>query len=164
MGGDDHQVHKWVSPLPEIEPDVRRAIDEVFQDLQYVDDDPDMTRTFLDGISAPLERLHALGLQLVGVSTSGTLALPVGPGLPVPQQREIPWQRTHYIVAPDPADYRLPSEQPVRVHKLGVDCPGIRAVTEKSAPVTVYRSRAAVRTDLEGEPWCAKCELAILGE
>lgn len=44
MGTEDYVLQKWVSPPPEIEPDIRRTIDEVFDDLQYIgSDDPGLT-------------------------------------------------------------------------------------------------------------------------
>jgi hypothetical protein len=165
MGTEDYVLQKWVSPPPAVEPDIRRTIDEVFADLQYIgSDDPGLTAAYLDGISEPLQRLKEFGLQLVGVVTSGKMTMPAGP-FGGGQETTVPWRRSIYIVAPDPCYYRLVAESPAQVHKLGVECTGMRAVTKlENGGVAVYGSLDAVEQDFEGAvPWCATCELHALG-
>lgn len=157
MGAHDHVIHKWFPDDIDVERDVRRVSDQIFADLQYVGGEAELVRGFLDGVDEPLQALRELGFQLVGVVTSGQLTLPKLPDLH-PATDKIPWRRAHYFVAADPAYYRLTDVRPPRVHKLGVDCAGMRELTGRGdATVTVYPSRHAVADDLEDEPWCPIC-------
>src|SRR5262245_19549770 len=104
----DYIKKPLVSPPPEIEAAFRRALDEIFQDLQYIDSgDHDVLASYLEGIKSPLDDLYALGFSLFALVTRGTLTLPdtaLGP----PTQREIPnWSRTYYLVVPTNGLFRV---------------------------------------------------------
>lgn len=166
MDVEDYVLHEWVTPPAEVEPDVRHTLDEIFnEDLSAVSGDRDLTASWLDTIQAPLETLRAMGLQLVGVLTSGKLTLPAST-FGSDAEKTMPWRRVHYIVAPEPAYYRLTNEEPARVHKLGVDCEGIRLFTRSEGEaVAVYGSLQAVERDFErAVPWCERCALEALAD
>jgi hypothetical protein len=164
MGFEDYVLQKWISPPPEIEPEVRGTVDEIFEDLQYIgSDDPGLTSAYLDGIAEPLALLQQFGLQLVGFVTSGKITVPAGT-LGSEAETTMPWRRTIYVVAPNPCYYRLVDEKPAKVHILGVDCSGARTVTKlQNGAVPAYGSLDAVEQDYEGVvPWCETCELHAL--
>lgn len=59
-----------------LEPDVRAATEEIFEDFTLIDpvmDPPGLVASYLDSIAEPLGRLRELGMQLVAVKTSGSL-------------------------------------------------------------------------------------------
>jgi hypothetical protein len=164
-GSHDATTHWLVSPSPEIESEVRRALDEIFADLPYVGGEPELMRAYLDGVEQPLRRLRELGFQLLGVVVSGTMAIRDHEG----EECRMPWRRTHYIVASNPSYYRLLDEAPPRVHKLGVDCVGIRqliaAKQRKETPFVSYASLEDVERDFEGSVlWCEACEWSARAE
>lgn len=49
------------------EPIVRRLLDQIFGDIQYVGGDEDLIPSYLEGIEEPLGELHSLGLGLMAV-------------------------------------------------------------------------------------------------
>jgi hypothetical protein len=164
MGFQDYVLQKWMSPPPKIEPDVRGTVDQIFADLQYIgSDDPGLSSAYLEGIAEPLQRLQQFGLQLVAAVTSGEMTVPAAT-LGSARETTIPSRRAIYVVAPDPCYYRVLGESPAKVHKLGVDCPGMEAVTRlQNGAVVTYGSRKAVEQDYEGVvPWCDTCELHML--
>lgn len=60
------------------------------------------------------------------------------------EETTIPWRRSIYVVAPAVCYYRLSAESPPLVHKLGVDCAGMGAVTKlQDGGVAVYGSLEA---------------------
>jgi hypothetical protein len=161
MGTQDYVLHKWLPDDLEIERETRRLTDRIFADLQYVGGEAELVRGYLEGVDEPLQDLHERSFQLVGVVTSGQLTLPTLGDLK-PIADKVPWKRAHYFVAADPAYYRIAEARPVRVHKLGVDCDGMRELTRRDdAEVSVYPSRSAVAEDLEDEPWCPVCFLEV---
>lgn len=164
LGTQDYVLHKWLPDDIETERDARQLVDDIFADLQYVADEPELVRGYLEGVEGPLQALRELGFQLVGVITSGQLTLPTLGDLR-PGVEKVPWRRAHYFVAADPAYYRITDARPVRMHKLGVDCDGMRELTRREdARVSVYPSRAAVLADLEDEPWCTMCFTEVAAE
>jgi hypothetical protein len=158
MRSEDYVVFEFVNPSPAVEPEIRHTIDEIFGELQYMLGDDDLERCYLDDVSEPLQNLTQLGLQLVGVLTSGTMRMMAASSEP------LSWRRTYYIVAPDPAFYYLPDTAPAVVHLLGVDCGGVRAITRSHGKhIAVYGSHQAITEAFEREmPWCEKCGVAVV--
>ena len=158
IGGQDFVLHQWLPQTPEAEPEIRHAIDEIFNDLAYIDSgDRAFVAAFLDGIAEPLGRLQsAFGLQLVCGTTRGKLKLP--PTQWEPNPKEIKWERSYYIVAPDPAYFR---SEDGRVHKLGTSCrEAFMLATDPPDHLsrTVWGSLDSVHQAFEGAPpWCPTC-------
>jgi hypothetical protein len=172
LGSDvgDYVVAPLVSPPHEIEPDFRRALDGIFDDLQYIErGDHALLASYLEGIKAPLDDLHQLGFTLFAVVTRGTLTLPDHPTLGPPVQRKIPnWSRTYYLVVPVDGLFRVGEDTKGAVHRFSPRCESAVASLAKAArdhaAIAVWFSAEAVRAFLERSvPWCQSCcwDLAI---
>jgi hypothetical protein len=161
LAWDDYALHRWVSPHREVESEIRHAIDEIFSDdLAVVRGDLDLERSYMDVVAEPLGLLDSFGIQVVAVLTSGTLTFPEGT-FGSEEAKQLPWRRAHYVVAPDPAYFRLKAEEPAVCHMLGVRCAGLDAFTRSDgASVIVYAGLDGVRRDFEETvPWCEDCGL-----
>lgn len=161
-GAGDYMKAPLVSPPPETEPDFRRALDGIFQDLEYIDSrDPDLLASYLEGIKAPLDDLHELGFTLFALVTRGTYTLPdspLGPPVQIPN-----WRRTYYLVVPLNGFFRVEGDDTkATVHKFSPRCRAAVAALAKAArnqtPIAVWVSADAVRMTLERSvPWCQDC-------
>lgn len=70
VGGDEYVLSQMYTPPPELEPTIRRAVDAVFQDLAYTDaNDTDLTSSYLESITDPLEVLRENGLAIFAIDT-----------------------------------------------------------------------------------------------
>ncbi len=160
LGAQDYVLHQWLPSTSAAEPEIRHTIDQIFNDLQYIDTgDRGFVAAFLDGITEPLKQLQAaFGLQLVVGTTHGKMKLPSVEWNPEPQQ--IDWERAYYIVAPDPAFFRA-GDGPI--HKLGTSCREAFAIatdSKEDLPRHVWTSTDEVIRAFEGSPsWCAKCRV-----
>lgn len=147
-------AHPHFLAVPDaLEPDVRAAWDEIFDDFALIEpafDPPGLVASYLDSIADPLARLRGLGIQLVAVKSSGTLA----GGTSVTQ--------TDFLVAPSPCWFRRDGETSAPVHLLGARCnDGHSLFVETGAAVQLFRSRGAVEQALENAvPWCTTCAMA----
>jgi hypothetical protein len=166
LGSDvgDYVKAPLVSPPPEIEPSFRRALDGIFNDLQYVESgDHALLAAYLEGIEAPLDDLHHLGFTLFAVVTRRTLTLPDSPILGPPAQRKIPnWSRTYYFVVPANGFFRLGEDTKGTVHRFSPRCATAVAALAKGAQehttIAVWYSADAARVSLERSvPWCQDC-------
>jgi hypothetical protein len=166
----DYVKAPLISPPPEIEPDFRRALDGIFNDLQYIErGDHALLASYLEGIKAPLDDLHQLGFALFAVVTRGTLTLRDHPTLGPPAQRMIPnWSRTYYLVVPADGFFRVGEDTKGAVHRFSPRCEPAVTVLAKAArdqtPIAVWFSAEVVRASLERSvPWCENCclDLAI---
>jgi hypothetical protein len=162
-GVGDYMKVPLVTPPPEIEPEFRRTLDGIFQDLECIDPrDPSLLASYLEGIKAPLDDLHELGFTLFALVTRGTLTLPDGPFGP-PAQREIPnWLRTYYLVIPMNGFFRLREDAKETGHRFSAECrPAVVALAKAArnhTPVSVWSASDAVRVSLERcVPWCQEC-------
>lgn len=148
MGTLAYGRHEWVELRPEFEPEVRRLLAEVFDDLQLISlYEPGLASAYLDAIEEPLARLQAIGLQLVGITRTGTMTAASGP---------MPWSQTDYIVAPPVCFFRVDEGL---VHLLGVDCSNAaRAATRGGGRLAWWASAEVLERSFEGAvPWCARC-------
>ena len=158
MGAKDFVLNQWMPLLSASEADIRHTVDEIFTDLQYIDSgDHGLAAAFLDGIAEPLERLQReLGMQLVVCTTRGKLTLPVTDFAPT--SKDIPWERAHYIVAPDPAFFGMVAGP---IHKLGTSCTAafkLAVQDQGDAEVRVWASVHHLSKDFErAVPWCSNC-------
>lgn len=152
-----------VSPPPEIEPQFRRALDDIFEDLPYIDSsEPGLVSSYLNSIEDPLRTLHELGFSLFALVTRSTLTLPDSP-LGSPSQRQIPnWRQINYLVVPLNGFFRLGMDTQETVHTFSPQCQlavaTLAKATQKQMPVIVWGSATIVRAELEGKvPWCQEC-------
>jgi hypothetical protein len=164
----DYVVAPLVSPSPDTEPDFRRALDGIFNDLQYIEHgDHALLATYLERIQNPLDDLHRLGFTIFAVVTRGTLTLPDSPTLGEPVQRTIPnWSRTYYFIVPVDGLFRVGEDTKGIVHRFSPRCAAAVAALAKAAkerrPVAVWFSAEVVRVLLEGSvPWCRACCLDL---
>lgn len=157
--------HTWITSTPEAEPHIRDTVDAIFCDLDDIDSgERGMVSSYLSSIADPLNELRAMGLQLVAIVESGKLTMPTGT-LDREDEVSVPVEAAHYIVATDPAFYRLVDRETL-VHKLGVNCDGIRQFTRsKGEHLAVYSSRDSLELAYEHNvPWCAVCQLEALSD
>ncbi|MGH7415447.1 MAG: hypothetical protein ACREKJ_14720 [Candidatus Rokuibacteriota bacterium] len=115
-----------------------------------------------EAIAEPLHRLYQRGLQLVAVLSRGRYALPSWDT----SLREIGFELTDYLVAPDPCYFRSARaafETPV--HVLGRPCSAGHAAIvsepaagERQRAFHIWTSTESVLRDFEQTvPWCARC-------
>lgn len=115
-----------------------------------------------EAIAEPLHRLYQRGLQLVAVLSRGRYALP---SLHT-SRREIGFELTDYLVAPDPCYFRPAFggfETPI--HALGWPCAaghtaivGEPTAGERQRAFHIWTSTESVQRDFEwAVPWCARC-------
>jgi len=158
IGAQDFVLDQWLPLTPASEADIRHTVDEIFTDLQYIDTaDHGLTAAFLDGIAEPLERLQGEHrMQLVVGTTRGKVTLPATDFEPNP--KELPWERAHYIVAPDPAFFGFAGGP---IHKLGTSCRAAFKLAIQDhgvAEVRVWASLDHLNKDFErAVPWCTAC-------
>jgi hypothetical protein len=137
-----------------IEPDVRRAWDGVFADFTYIapNDEPGLISSYLESIEEPLRNLRAVGMQLVYLTSRGSMG-------------ETPMGMTDFFVAPTPCYFRAESDSSSLVHLLGAQCDGHRVFLVEGAGVRLWPSSDAVEQSFEhrGAPWCVTCSMAAIG-
>ena len=115
-----------------------------------------------EAIAEPLHRLNERGLQLVAVLSRGRYTLPAGET----STREIGFELTDYLVAPDPCYFRpahAAFEAPI--HALGRPCSvGHGAIVrepaagERRRAFHIWTSTESLLRDFErAVPWCNRC-------
>jgi len=139
----------------EMEPEVRRAWDGISADFAYMSpyDEPGLIAPYLESIEDPLRDLRALGMQVVYVTTQGTLS-------------GVRMGMTDFTIAPTTCYFRVEGDPSALVHMLGADCAdGHRAFIVEGTAMGVWRSAEAVEQSFEheGTPWCATCSMASVG-
>jgi hypothetical protein len=154
LDADGSSVTICIQPAPHIEPEIRRHIDEIFDDRSYIsgNDPPDMISTYLDGIAEPLAWLEDVGLRVTAIMRERE-----GNQLGI---------AAYYVHTPESA-YSVKGAEPgaVQVHVFGPACAGAQALGRADqAAFTLWPSRAAVEQAFEGRvPWCDDCFMATLG-
>lgn len=135
----------------EFEPELRAAWDEFSQSFSMLDpdrDEPGLTTAPIEAAAEPLARVRDLDVQVVAVTSPGTMK-----GVAVMQ--------TTFVLAPDPVWFRA-DQTSGPVHLLGAPCEdGHRAFTETEINVRAWPSRDLVEQAFEGSvPWCPTCAMA----
>jgi hypothetical protein len=139
----------------EMEPEIRRAWDGIYADFTYMSplDEPGLIASYLESIEEPLRDLRALGMQVVYVTSRGTLS-------------GVQMGMTDFMIAPSPCYFRVEGDPSALVHMLGAECAdGHRAFIEEGTAMAVWRSAEAVEQSFEreGTPWCGTCSMASAG-
>jgi hypothetical protein len=159
MGGLSYSRHEIIPPAYEaMEPDIRRTMDDIFTDLEYVGGDAGLTSAYLEGIAEPLRQLRDWGFQLTATVTTGTLTFGDPP-------QRIPWSSTLYVLAP--AGTFFQAEGAGLVHLLGADCDdaGRELTAGEDRAFRYWSSRDALEQAFEGRvPMCPRCALAAVSE
>lgn len=150
--GGAYDKSVWVSPSPEIEPQIRHALDEIFgEDLLVMSqDEPDVLSSFLEGLSEPFDVLRTHGLQVCAVVRDVVLRTGTA---------SIPMSGTRYIIATDPCYFTLEVDD-ARVHKLGTVCQeSIQTIIDGvDLPSKRWASRDLVDQYYERSAnWCPVC-------
>lgn len=149
-----HAVDQWFTPPPDLEPEIRRTLAAIFDDLPYISrDEPEMVTVFLDGIEEPLRRLwDELGLGLYALEE--TLAQPPLEGATGPQMR---WPHTRFIVAA-PASAALTTTGVA--HLLDGGCEALGPAITAGDIARAWPTPEALEQQLEGQVvWCPSCLL-----
>ena len=161
---DSMRTHFLAIP-EEMEPEVRRATDEIFADLQYIGtDEPDLLASYLGSIEEPLHELRGLlGIQLVIVTSKGTMTV----GSVLGEEKQIPWTTTDFVIAPLPCFFRADGDASALVHMLGAHClDGHRVFSlQTDVGLHLWLSTEAVEQSFEhaNVPWCSTCSMASVG-
>lgn len=143
--------------IPEaLEPEVREAWDGIFADFSYMgpNDEPGLIASYLSSIEEPLRDLRALGIQVVYLTSRGSMG-------------GVSMTKTDFLIAPTPCYFRVEGDAKALVHLLGAPCTdGHRAFIEEGVAVGVWRSTEAVEQSFEhsGTPWCVVCSMASIGQ
>jgi hypothetical protein len=149
--------------IPEaLEPEVRRVWEDgIFADFTLMDphDPPGLTASYLEGIQEPIRELHALGIQLVYLTSRGSMS-------------GVAMTMTDFLIAPTPCYFRVSGDSSAPIHMLGAPCvEGHRTAFISSGEddggfVRVWLSTHAVEESFEqsGAPWCATCSMAGVGQ
>lgn len=140
----------------EIEPEIRRAWEGIYADFAYMSplDEPGLIASYLESIEEPLGDLRALGMQLVYVTSQGTIS-------------GVRMGMTDFTIAPSPCYFRTEGDPSALVHMLGAHCDdGHRAFIVEGTAMAVWRSAEAVERSFEhaGTPWCGTCSMASVGQ
>lgn len=137
------------------EPEVRRAWDGIFADFTYMEpnDEPGLIASYLESITEPLGDLRGLGVQLVYLTSRGSMG-------------GTPMGMTDFIIAPTPCYFRPEGDSSALVHLLGAQCDGHRAFLAEGTGVRLWLSSEAVEESFEhsGAPWCVTCSMAAIGQ
>lgn len=149
--GLSFRTHNLLIP-DQLEPDVRAATHGIFGDLADIPaSDPALVAAYVDGIEPYLADLHTLGMQLVAVTSKGSLQ--------IPELDDIPWSQTDFVIAPQGVWFQaLPADDGL-IHCLGAQCPdGHHVFSLTGVTIRSWRSEAAVDAAFEGgPPWCPAC-------
>lgn len=153
---DACRVHFLAIP-EQIEPEVRRAWEAIIADFTYIEpnDEPGFIASYLDSIEEPLRDLRALGMQVVYLTSKGSMS-------------GVPMGMTDFLIAPTPCYFRAEGDPSALVHLLGAHCfDGHRVfLTGEGTTFALWRSSEAVEQSFErsGAPWCAACSMASIGQ
>jgi hypothetical protein len=153
---EGYRLHFLAIPQ-EMEPEVRRATDEIFAGFEYMEpgDDAAFIASYLDSIEEPIRDLRSLGFQLLYVIGSGTF-------------KGVPLTTTEFTVAPSPCYFRVEGDPSALVHLLGAHCDEGHRVfsSEEELGLHLWRSTEAVEQSFEhaNTPWCPTCSMASVGQ
>ncbi len=146
---------------PDLEPLVRKSLDLIFSDLQYISPgEPEPVSSYLDSIQEPLSDLWELGFLIFAIVSSGIFKTPQG---------TIPtWSRAYYLIVPQGGYFRIGREPSETVHRFDANCQDgvnalVKAVKEQTL-ITVWPTTEPIKKALEGNvPWCENCCLEEMG-
>lgn len=152
---DACRVHFLLIP-EQMEPAVRRTWDEIYADFIYMEpgDEPGLIASYLSSIEEPIRQMHALGVQVVYITSRGSMS-------------GVPMEMTDFLIAPAPCYFRFEGDPSALVHMLGAYCDGHRAfIAQDGAAVRLWASAKAVEQSFEHSraPWCATCSMASVGQ
>jgi hypothetical protein len=159
LGGNDFLRRSLGSPLPEIEPLYRRAVSQIFDDLEDIDSsDHKAISTYLSGIEEPLNDLRSLGFVIFAVEATGKMS--TAKGMSVSN-----WIRTYYFIVPASGFFRIGKELSGIVHCFNPNCDAavveLAKAARDGAPIVVWTDKTVIAQQLEGNvPWCVECCLA----
>jgi hypothetical protein len=162
IGAEEYLPCTLAKPNPLVEPLLRKSLDEIFSDLQYIStDERDVVASYLNSIEEPLDNLWAMGFMIFAIVTSGTLKTPEGSSISN-------WRRTYYLVVPKEGFFRVGRELSATVHRFDANCDdGVTALSKaakEKTPVATWSSPEPIKESLEGNvPWCICCCLDQMG-
>lgn len=137
--------------IPEaMEPEVRHAWEGIYENFIYMEpnDEPGLIASYLESIEEPLADLRALGMQVIYLTSRGTMG-------------DTPMRMTDFLIAPTPCYFR--AEGSGLVHLLGAQCDeGHRTFLTEGSAVRLWLSSEEVEQSFEhsGAPWCPTCSMA----
>lgn len=149
-----------VSPPSAIEPHFRQLIGEIFDDLQYIDQtERGLVSTYLNGIEAPLKKIHSMGFAIFAITTTGTMFLE--------QNKPISnWNTVYYLIVPLNGFFRIGEELSTIIHRFDANCEavvsGLARAVEHGSNICVWGDKKTISQQLEGNvPWCINCCLEL---
>ena len=154
LGSDDSVLSHLVSFSSEFEPIVRQAVDDIFQDMQYVGGEPDLERCYLETIEEPLRILQNHGVGLLAIASTGKWKQRFG-------DQEHEWTRTYFLVVPLQGYFRIQVEGK-SVHQFRPSCnramSDVHEAVTKQTPISVWLEAPTIVKQFEQAiPWCQGC-------
>jgi len=154
IGSFGHYLVQLVSLEPSVEPKIRGAIDDVFQDFSYIGDDPDLTKCYLDGISDALGVLRSNGIALLAISAIETVCN--GEGQSIPN-----CQITHFFVVPLFGYFQVQIEN-AKIHRFTHACENaildLYRNSKSGNQVALFLVPTAIQDKFyKNIPWCDVC-------
>lgn len=155
VGGHDYVLAHLVPLDPCIEPTIRRVVDDVFTDLCYIGDDPDLVSTYLESISGALETLREHGLAILAINTRGTYKLDDG-------QSISNWIRTYFDIVPALGYFRVQADN-ARVHRFAPACDAamadlLQAAKKEGSRLAIWSVPILIQARFHNDvPWCDQC-------
>jgi hypothetical protein len=147
ISGHSFVRHDLARMSPLEEPEVRRLMDHIFTDLEYMEQaDATMMSAYLDGIEEPLERLRELGFELLWFKTKSTMR---GPGIEIPD-----WRTTHYLLVNARGNFAIQGPATMLAHTFVDGCRAgwdalKKEILAETESVFVWRCRNSVRLTKE---------------
>lgn len=115
LGVEGASQEVWCKTDSETEPEIRRILKEIFQDLQYLEhDELDEVMNYLDAIEEPLQRLSKLNLEIFCIVVPTPMKTSDG----TPFEFEI----AHYYIVPKDAFFALHGPPGAKVHRFTSNC------------------------------------------
>ena len=154
IGTHSSSVLHLIRPTTDIEPAVRLAVDGVFRDLEYVEQEFRDMGLYLQGIEEPLAALRNLGVGLFAIEVTGTMGLEGGESI-------TGWSHTYFLVVPI-GGFFWAQDGSGHVHRFSAACRTAVADLLKAAkgnsPISIRIHADQIRAQFErAAPWCDRC-------
>jgi hypothetical protein len=154
LGFHDFGINYLIKLEPEIEPDVRRLLDQIFDDIQYFDpQDMDAMKYHLEYITEPLTNLKEFGVTILGMVTTGNYKI---------SEKIIPnWKRVYFWIIPRFGYFKLDGEDQ-KVHRFDPACKQamrdlLSVATKEIGIASWFPSEYVRQSFIDNPPWCEDC-------
>lgn len=144
------------SLIPENEPILEKALDQIFKDLTYLDtSDPNLVSAYVKRIEEPLRVVDGLGLEILALATSSEHVFADG--------TMSDWIHVYYLTISNESFFRVgEAVSTATVHKFDPGCKeamnALMVAALRNDSISTSPESAIVVTDYPGNvPWCSSC-------